>query len=66
MEGVTLKTPVNEVLCRYPKAVELFARLGLDTCCGGAEPLEAAARQAGRKPEEVLAALAAFLQEVER
>ncbi|MFC0594945.1 DUF542 domain-containing protein [Thermus composti] len=61
MEGISLKTTVNEVLRRYPEAVECLTGLGLDTCCGGAEPLEAAARQAGRDPEEVLKALQAFL-----
>ncbi len=63
MEGITLKTTVNEVLRRYPAAVQLLTRLGLDTCCGGAEPLEEAARQAGREPEEVWEALKAFLGE---
>jgi len=63
MEVLTLTTPVNEVLRRYPRAVELLTRLGVDTCCGGAEPLEEAARQAGRDPREVLEALKAFLKE---
>lgn len=37
-------------LRRYPEAVELLAELGLDTCCGGAEALEEAAKAAGRNP----------------
>lgn len=61
MEGLTLRTTVNEILRRYPEAVELLTGLGLDTCCGGAEPLEEAAKAAGRDPREVLEALRAFL-----
>ncbi|WP_353512125.1 DUF542 domain-containing protein [Thermus sp. LT1-2-5] len=66
MEGIALMTPVNEILRRYPEAVRLLNGLGLDTCCGGAEPLEEAAKQAGRDPKEVLQALEAFLEEVQR
>ncbi|WP_244187434.1 hypothetical protein [Thermus tenuipuniceus] len=44
MEGITLNTTVNEILRRFPKAVELLNGLGLDTCCGGAEPW-------GRRPK---------------
>ncbi|MEZ0348301.1 MAG: DUF542 domain-containing protein [Thermus sp.] len=62
MEGITLTIPVNEILQRYPEAVRLLSGLGLDTCCGGAEPLEEAAKQAGRDPKEVLQALADFLE----
>ncbi|WP_243090241.1 DUF542 domain-containing protein [Thermus neutrinimicus] len=61
MVELTLKTTVNEVLQRYPEAVSLLNELGIDTCCGGADPLEEAARQAGKNPEEVLTALLAFL-----
>ncbi|BCZ88120.1 hypothetical protein TthAA37_23070 (plasmid) [Thermus thermophilus] len=62
MEGLTLRTTVNEILRRYPEAVELLTGLGLDTCCGGAEPLEEAAKAAGQEPEAVLRALEAFLE----
>lgn len=66
MEGITPKTTVNEVLKRFPEAVKLLNALGLDTCCGGAEPLEEAAKAAGRDPREVLEALRAFLAEEAR
>ncbi|GAB5602698.1 hypothetical protein FJNA_12230 [Thermus sp. FJN-A] len=62
MEGITLKTSVNEILKRFPEAVRLLNGLGLDTCCGGAEPLEEAAKAAGQEPEAVLRALEAFLE----
>lgn len=62
MEGITLKTSVNEILKHFPEAVRLLTGLGLDTCCGGAEPLEEAAKAAGQEPEAVLRALEAFLE----
>ncbi|TBH20053.1 DUF542 domain-containing protein [Thermus thermamylovorans] len=65
MEGITLKTTVNEILRRFPEAVGLLSKLGLDTCCGGAEPLEEAAKAAGQEPRAVLRALEAFLGEEE-
>lgn len=61
MVELTLKTKVNEVLQRHPEAVSLLNEMGIDTCCGGADSLEEAARQAGKNPEEVLTALLAFL-----
>ncbi len=63
MEGVTLETTVNEILRRYPEAIRVLNALGLDTCCGGSEPLGEAARAAGQAPEAVLEALEAFLKE---
>ncbi|WP_135256573.1 DUF542 domain-containing protein [Thermus caldilimi] len=63
MEGITLKTTVNEILRHFPETVGLLSGLGLDTCCGGAEPLEEAAKAAGQDPEAVLRALEAFLEE---
>jgi regulator of cell morphogenesis and NO signaling len=66
MEGITPKTTVNEVLRRFPEAVELLTALGLDTCCGGAEPLEEACLQAGQDPGEVLEALRACLMKEAR
>jgi iron-sulfur cluster repair protein YtfE (RIC family) len=62
VEGITLDTPVNEILRHYPEAVKLLSSLGLDTCCGGAEPLKEAARQAGQEPAQVLQALLGFLE----
>ncbi|EIA39718.1 DUF542 domain-containing protein [Thermus parvatiensis] len=61
MVELTLKTTVNEVLQRHPEAVRLLNEMGIDTCCGGADSLEEASRQAGKNPEEVLKALLALL-----
>ena len=66
MEGITLRTTVNEILERFPEAVSLLSQLGLDTCCGGAEPLEEACLQAGQDPREVWEALRSLLREEAR
>lgn len=38
---------VNETIRRYPAALDLLARQGIDTCCGGALSLAAASADAG-------------------
>lgn len=30
---------LNEITLAQPRAVEVFAKYGLDACCGGAKPL---------------------------
>ena len=30
---------VNEIVQRYPKSLPVFKAFGIDTCCGGAQPL---------------------------
>jgi regulator of cell morphogenesis and NO signaling len=36
---------LNQIVQQHPPALEVFARYGMDTCCGGALPVrEAAAR----------------------
>lgn len=49
---------VNETLRRWPAAVAPLSAFGVDTCCGGAASLEAAARDAGVPVAELLAAVA--------
>ena len=36
---------VNEILQRHPAAVTVINAYGIDSCCGGGIPLEAAARE---------------------
>ena len=48
---------VNEVLRRWPAAVTALNAFGIDTCCGGAAPLEAAAGEAGVALGEIVAAI---------
>ena len=49
---------VNDVLRRWPAAIAPLNALGIDTCCGGAASLEAAAADAGVPLAELLAAVA--------
>ncbi|HUF51281.1 MAG TPA: DUF542 domain-containing protein [Longimicrobiales bacterium] len=51
---------VNEVIRRYPASVAVFARFGIDACCGGAMPVAEAAVRHGAD----VAALVAALQRV--
>jgi regulator of cell morphogenesis and NO signaling len=34
---------INAIVARYPAALPILQRFGLDTCCGGALPLATAA-----------------------
>ena len=49
--------PLNEIVAREPRALEVFRRFGMDTCCGGALPLATAAEHHGLDVRVVLAAL---------
>jgi regulator of cell morphogenesis and NO signaling len=51
---------VNEVLARHPHAVRVLNAFGIDSCCGGATPLDVAARRAGAALEDVATAIAAL------
>lgn len=51
-------TPVREIIARYPVTAEILHGRGLDSCCGGAHPLEMAAGAHG----VLLAPLLAQLQ----
>ena len=46
---------VNEALFAAPATAEIFNRLGVDTCCGGALTLTEAARSVGMEPEQLRA-----------
>jgi iron-sulfur cluster repair protein YtfE (RIC family) len=48
---------VNEVIRMYPTTVSVFAAHGIDSCCGGAAPLEEAARRHGVDLDALLAEL---------
>jgi hypothetical protein len=52
---------VLQIVERHPEAAPVLARFGLDTCCGGARPLEEACRVHHIPLDEVLAALLAAL-----
>ncbi|HLL46932.1 MAG TPA: DUF542 domain-containing protein [Longimicrobiaceae bacterium] len=48
---------VNEIIRRWPAAVEVFNRFGIDACCGGAVPPAEAAARDGADPEALRRAL---------
>ncbi|HSJ23124.1 MAG TPA: DUF542 domain-containing protein [Longimicrobiales bacterium] len=49
--------PVNETIRRYPSAVELFNRYGIDACCGGDAPVREAAVRDGADADALMAEL---------
>jgi regulator of cell morphogenesis and NO signaling len=63
-EPITLTTEdtLNAIVARYPQALPVLQRFGLDTCCGGALPLHTAAQHHGLDLSEVVAALRAALE----
>lgn len=48
---------VNEILRRWPAAIPALNAAGIDTCCGGAASLEAAAHDAGVALDPLVAAI---------
>jgi regulator of cell morphogenesis and NO signaling len=48
---------VNDVISRYPATIPVFNKFGLDSCCGGAAPIDAAARRDGADLGALLAEL---------
>jgi iron-sulfur cluster repair protein YtfE (RIC family) len=45
---------VNEILRRHPEAVSVLNSHGIDTCCGGALSLRAAALEARADPRAMI------------
>jgi iron-sulfur cluster repair protein YtfE (RIC family) len=58
-DGITADDTLNKIVARYPDALPVLQRLGLDTCCGGALPLRTAAQHHDLDLHTVLAALRA-------
>jgi iron-sulfur cluster repair protein YtfE (RIC family) len=50
-------TTVNEAIRLFPATVAVFNQFGIDACCGGAAPIQAAARRDGADPDALLTAL---------
>ena len=53
--GVT----VRETIARHPETKEVFARFGVDTCCGSGVPIVDAAHRDGADLDALLQALRA-------
>lgn len=60
--GVDHTRTLNEIVARYPDALDVLHRLGFDTCCGGALSLEDAVARHGLDLAEVQAALSGTLE----
>ena len=45
---------LNEIAATVPRALEVFNRYGLDSCCGGAKPLGLVCEKHGLDLEQVL------------
>ena len=48
---------VRETMARYPESKAVFARFGVDTCCGSGVPIIDAAHRDGADLDALLAAL---------
>jgi regulator of cell morphogenesis and NO signaling len=54
---ITVSDTINDIVAKYPAALSVLQRFGLDTCCGGALPLATAASHHSLDADEVMAAL---------
>lgn len=52
---ITTSLPVGTIAAEHPLATRVFARHGIDFCCGGARPLAEACSEKGLEPASVLA-----------
>jgi regulator of cell morphogenesis and NO signaling len=51
---ISKEMSVNQIIKLYPKSIGVFNRFNIDSCCGGAETLEKAVKNAGANLDEVL------------
>lgn len=54
---VSKEMVVNDCIKAYPKTIGVFTRFSIDSCCGGAVSIEAAAKRDGADLDAMLAAL---------
>lgn len=57
--ALTPGTTVNEAVQRFPETLAVFSEAGIDACCGGALPIDEAARRHGLDVPLLLRRLAA-------
>ena len=58
--AITGTMTLNEIALRLPRAVEVFERHALDSCCGGAKPLELVCERHGIELAALLGELRAL------
>lgn len=54
---ISKETVVNDAIKLYPKTIGVFTQFKIDSCCGGAVSIEAAAKRDGAQLEPLLKAL---------
>ncbi|MEK7772794.1 MAG: DUF542 domain-containing protein [Deltaproteobacteria bacterium] len=54
---ITKETIVNDAIKLYPKTIGVFPLYKIDSCCGGAVSIEAAAKRDGADLDALLKAL---------
>ena len=42
---ITAGMTINQIIAEHPETLAVFNRLGIDSCCGGALPLDEVARK---------------------
>jgi hypothetical protein len=63
---IAAEDTINTIVARFPQALPVLQRFGLDVCCGGALPLRTAAQHHDLDLEELIGALHAALQRERR
>lgn len=59
-QAISGSMTLNDIAAANPRALEVFNRYGLDSCCGGAKPLALVCDKHGLKLDEVLDAVRAL------
>ena len=60
MTTITEDMTLNDITLARPRAVEVFGRYGLDSCCGGAKTLRLVCERHGLRLDELLEQLRAL------
>lgn len=59
---ITADSTVNDIVRLYPATIPVFNEFGIDSCCGGAAPLNVAAERDGADLAQLLARLNAVIE----
>lgn len=62
IQEIDVHSTINELIAQHPETIATFNRFGIDTCCGGGEPIADAARRDGADLDALLAALRAAVE----